>query len=468
MSSENQEAQEDELLALASIYSDDEFKRADTAPGGEIQVCLELPPPFKISVKSNSEPKDITESFENTVSFLPAIVLNFELPAAYPSTAPPIFTLSCKWLSPKQLSLLCQHLDELWEENRGYVVLFAWMQFLKEETLEYLSIKSPYEIQVCSNGSQSWMQAPGKMYTCSASVTPERGSCDKRAIQDVQSVSDLVKYILDFNEAQQKKCFNSKLFLCNICFSEKLGSECTHFKDCQHVYCNLCLKDYFEIQIRDGQVHALNCPEPKCTSVATPAQVKDLVGEELFSRYDRLLLQSSLDLMADVVYCPRPSCQTPVMQEPGGTMGICSSCHYAFCTLCKMTYHGVSPCKVTAEKLILLRTEYLDADDDGKKFLEKRYGKRVIQKAVEEMESREWLDQNSKCCPRCGTHIQKVEGCNKMTCTGCHQYFCWLCMNSLSRGNPYSHFNDPSSECFNQLFYGTPGNDVPFDEEEED
>lgn len=68
----------------------------------------------------------------------------------------------------------------------------------------------------------------------------------------------------------------------------------------------------------------------------------------MFARYDRLLLQSSLDLMADVVYCPRPGCQTPVMQEPGCTMGICSRCNYAFCTLCKMTYHGVSPCKVTA------------------------------------------------------------------------------------------------------------------------
>ncbi|KAH1166104.1 hypothetical protein KIL84_015276, partial [Mauremys mutica] len=79
--------------------------------------------------------------------------------------------------------------------------------------------------------------------------------------------------------------------------------------------------------------------------------VKELVGEELFARYDRLLLQSSLDLMADVVYCPRPCCQTPVMQEPGCTMGICSSCNYAFCTLCKMSYHGVSPCKVTAGEL---------------------------------------------------------------------------------------------------------------------
>ncbi|XP_075712670.1 E3 ubiquitin-protein ligase RNF14-like isoform X3 [Rhinoderma darwinii] len=365
-----------------------------------------------------------------------------------------------------QLSLLCQHLDDLWEENRGCVVLFPWIQFIKEETLGYLNIKSPYEIDVSSNGLQTWMQSPEK--TPGDGFSSERGSFDRRAIQDVQSVSALVKYILDFSETQQKKVFDGKPFLCNICFMEKLGGECTHFKDCQHVYCNNCLTDYFEIQIKDGQVHALNCPEPKCTSVATPAQVKDLVGEQLFSRYDRLLLQSSLDLMADVVYCPRPSCQTPVMQEPGGTMAICSVCQYAFCILCKMTFHGVSPCKVTSEKLISLRGEYLAADEAGKKFLEKRYGKRIIQKAVEEMESMDWLEQNSKCCPRCGTHIQKIDGCNKMTCTGCKQYFCWLCMSTLSRGNPYIHYNESSSACFNQLFYGTNLDQDVFDDDGED
>ncbi|XP_077305803.1 E3 ubiquitin-protein ligase RNF14-like isoform X2 [Lithobates pipiens] len=436
MARENQEAQEDELLALSSIYPEDEFRRADSAPGGEIQVCLELPPNFRISVKCNSASNTMLEGFENTVSFLPPIVLDFELPPGYPSTTSPIFTLSCKWLSPEQLTLLCQGLDNLWEENRGSVVLFAWMQFLKEETLDYLNIKSPYEVQFTNNGMHTLMEveeeaslciaaaapeeeaslwiaaaapeeeaslwiaaaapeeeaslciaaaapeeeaslcmaaaapeeeaslcfaaaapeeeaslciaaaAPEEEASlCIAAAAPEEEAVDRRAIQDVQSVYDLIRHILDFDESQQKKCFDSKQFLCDICFSEKLGSDCTYFKDCSHVYCDNCLRDYFEIQIRDGQVHALNCPEPKCTSVATPAQVKKLVGEELFSRYDRLLLKSTLEMMTDVVYCPRPSCQTPVMQEPGGTMGICTSCQYAFCTLCMMTYHGLSKCK---------------------------------------------------------------------------------------------------------------------------
>lgn len=49
--SEDQEAQEDELLALASIYDEEEFHRAESDQGGEIQLCLELPPHFKLIVK---------------------------------------------------------------------------------------------------------------------------------------------------------------------------------------------------------------------------------------------------------------------------------------------------------------------------------------------------------------------------------------------------------------------------------
>ncbi|XP_056430901.1 E3 ubiquitin-protein ligase RNF14-like [Hyla sarda] len=426
MSTEDREAQEDELLALASIYSEDEYKRADAAPGGEIHLCLELPSDFVISIKSNSATNSSAKNFKNSVSFLPPIVLNFELPPGYPSTTPPKYMLSCKWLSLAQLTLLCQHLDDLWEENKGSVVLFSWIQFLKEETLDYLNIKSPYEIEVSSNGLQDWSQSPEK--TPDDGALLERGSLDIRAIQDVQSASDLGKYLLDFNEAQQKKAFDRKPFLCNICFMERFGSECTHFKACEHVYCNTCLRGYFQVQIKEGQVHALNCPEPECTSVATPAQVKDLVGEQLFSRYDDLLLQSSLDLMADVVYCPRLSCQAPVIQEPEGAMGMCSVCQYAFCVHCKMTFHGISPCKVLEEKYV----ELSDEDEEE--------GMRTLEKAIHKKWNLEWVEENTKPCPGCKAPIEKNDGCNKMTCSKCKQFFCWLCLKILSLPDPYEHF----------------------------
>lgn len=48
--SEDQEAQDDELLALASIYDAEEFRRAESSREGEIHLCLELPSDFKLLV----------------------------------------------------------------------------------------------------------------------------------------------------------------------------------------------------------------------------------------------------------------------------------------------------------------------------------------------------------------------------------------------------------------------------------
>ncbi|XP_047234824.1 E3 ubiquitin-protein ligase RNF14 [Girardinichthys multiradiatus] len=467
--SEDKEAQENELLALASIYDEEEFRQAESAQGGEIQLCLELPPDFKLVVKGE-------KTAEYNVCFLPPLVLNFELPADYPSTSPPIFSLSSKWMAKAQLSSLCQHLDELWEENRGFEVLFTWIQFLKEETLDFLSIQSPLELNRSSSkglGERRKTDPAAKAgaQCVSLSEKPEEkkpevnkeiseqhfsssSQLDPRAVVLKDPHSDPLPQLLDFDEGQRQRVFDNKVFCCGICFSDKLGSNCLCFKGCQHVYCKVCMAEYFQIQIRDGNVQCLNCPEPECTSLATPSQVKQLVDDELFARYDRLLLQSSLDLMADVVYCPRQSCGTAVMVEPDTTMGICSVCQYAFCTLCKLGYHGVSHCKITADDLRNIRDEYLSSTSEGQKFMEQRFGKRVVQKAVEESFSRDWLKENCKCCPRCGTNIQKVDGCNKMTCTSCKQYFCWLCLGVLSKVNPYSHFNNPHSPCYNQLFHG--------------
>lgn len=141
--SEDKEAQEDELLALASIYDEEEFHQAESAQGGEIQLCLELPPDFKVVVKGTSvsgvkpllqmlfiklsyapllsmhtidltATGNVTKSSlcvagekqtEYIVCFLPPLVLNFELPADYPSTSFPVFTLSSKWMTRAQVRI---------------------------------------------------------------------------------------------------------------------------------------------------------------------------------------------------------------------------------------------------------------------------------------------------------------------------------------------------------------------------
>ena len=53
-----------------------------------------------------------------------------------------------------------------------------------------------------------------------------------------------------------------------------------------------------------------------------------------------------------------------------------------------------------------MREEYLSGNEETKRLLEKRYGKRAIKQALEETYSAEWLEKNAKACPYCGTQIQ--------------------------------------------------------------
>ena len=48
---------------------------------------------------------------------------------------------------------------------------------------------------------------------------------------------------------------------------------------------------------------------------------------------------------------------------------------------------------------------------------------------------------NTKPCPTCHLIIFKDGGCNHMTCSRCHQDFCWLCFRTFNRSERYVQHN---------------------------
>ena len=455
MEDENINAQQDELLALSSIYDGDVFsvdESEEDSPGGSYMCITDLPQPFVIILTDSHGVKK-----EFPVQYLPEIVLHFQLPTTYPSVESPQFSVSCKWLKQGQLEKLCEKLDEIWKENKGEVVLFLWINFLQDELLDFFNISSPLDLTDT---------VPLKRSLSTEDKVEDAKAKDPRAIQDILSQDLLLPLILDFNSKQLERKYNNSMFDCSVCFVEKFGRDCLKFVPCEHVFCKECLKSFFEIQIRDGNVLALTCPQDKCESSATPGQVQETVDEELFARYDRLLLQSSLDTMSDIMYCPRKTCGLAVIMDQEASMGSCDSCGFVFCIFCKQTYHGVSPCKIKGEEMTRLREEYLAATGEEKKKMERRYGRHVLKHLVENSLSEQWLQEKSKKCPHCNTSIEKIDGCNKMTCTKCRTFFCRLCGKSVDRKNPYSHFNTPGQGCFNQLFEGVVVNEWEDEEQE--
>ena len=186
-----------------------------------------------------------------------------------------------------QLSNICNRLDELWEENKGEVTLFLWMSFLQDESVEFLSLQTPldlsdvikprtrsYRKSVSQNDTDDEPASGAKLGATTSSID---ASSDDRAMQDIASQDLLLPTILEYNKERIAQSFQTTLFTCQVCFSEKLGALCLQFSGCNHVYCKECMKGYFEVQINDGSVKCLSCPSDKCESQAYPAQVSSQI-----------------------------------------------------------------------------------------------------------------------------------------------------------------------------------------------
>ncbi|XP_034385160.1 E3 ubiquitin-protein ligase RNF14-like [Cyclopterus lumpus] len=574
------EEQEDELLALNSIFDSEEFVRDGSKSAGEFRISVELPADFTVTLNEGETLR------QYDISFLPPLLLTFELPDDYPSSSAPSFSLTCSWLTHMQLSALGAQLIDLYQATGGAVVLFSWVQFLKEDALRFLDIHALLELPSDEHSTQydsldslnaalsepknNQQSGPTYRQDCNAvdlwkadlsapSLEVEHptgiladgqdpstsdwrntdlreaertlhasefkndlstvagkskrlpsASSDQSVQEDVLNDGDvsaplllppgssdplgpskqgaaflpihprespqnegqtraglsltpsqaLLSQLLIYNAAQTQKAFSATVFDCGVCFVGLLGSDCVQLPECGHIFCKVCLTKFCTLQITEGNIKAVSCPEADCSATPTPSQVKCLVGEELFSRYDRLLLQSTLDHMADVVYCPRRVCGSAVIVEKSSAAAQCSVCSFAFCVACKKTYHGTDNClgkrktKIweaqqanvdlpqSQEGLSALWDDYASGSKQRQRLLENRYGRSTMRATVEECLSEDWMAFNSKNCPHCFWKIQKNGGCNMMTCSQCGQLFCWSCLTRLPSHRAGKHFEN--------------------------
>ncbi|KAK2427754.1 RING/U-box superfamily protein [Trifolium repens] len=417
----NDQLQQDELLVVESIYGENVFN-LDSWKGlrcFQIHINIDILGEIGITAKVNSvnevetisgNSDDFLYSFK--VQYLPPIVLTCLLPKSYPSHQPPIFTISVKWLESAKILSLCSMLDSIWTEQQGQEVIYQWVEWLHSSSLSHLGFDE--EIRLGPYGTNR--------------------VADARVVSGIGCIDADIPFLQSYNNERRHQNFLKELHECCICYSEYPGTEFVQLP-CKHFFCRKCLQTFTQIHVKEGNVSNLQCLDAKCKDMIPPGLLKHFLGDEDYERWESMMLEKTLASMSDVVYCPR--CETPCIEDED-QHAQCTKCFFSFCTLCRERRHVGIACMTLEMKLQLLQDRQNSSQLKGNQ-------RQLELEKINEMLSVREIRRDSKLCPYCDMAISRTEGCNKMKCGNCGEYFCYRCNKPLDASDPYGHFRDEGS-----------------------
>ncbi|PHH49372.1 E3 ubiquitin-protein ligase arih1 [Ceratocystis fimbriata CBS 114723] len=180
-----------------------------------------------------------------------------------------------------------------------------------------------------------------------------------------------------------------------LSFPLRLQKRCGHDID----FCKDCLGQHIQIEIRDKATEALGnikCPSQGCKRTLRLAEIELYAPPDVKARYYDLMNTAHYSDDPDFMWCVNGDCQYGQIHPPNATKVQCSRCSQVMCFHHRGPWHQGQTC----------------AQNDART----------------DTATDEWLQDNTKPCPKCQTPIEKNGGCYHMTCSSCRFEFCWDCL----------------------------------------
>ena len=180
-------------------------------------------------------------------------------------------------------------------------------------------------------------------------------------------------------------------FECKICLETSTEAGQFHtIQVCSHVFHKSCVKEYIQTQMTDQKMPVL-CPGDECKAEFCDFDLKQVLTSEEIKKFYEMTMAHYISKNRLVAFqCPSPDCPYKLFElEAGATEVTCPVCWRATCLKCNEEVHYDTPCELN----------------------------QFVKAAV---------NLGLKACPSCRLWVEKIEGCNHMTCS-CGHEFCYNC-----------------------------------------
>ncbi|KHN96835.1 Zinc finger, C6HC-type [Metarhizium album ARSEF 1941] len=201
---------------------------------------------------------------------------------------------------------------------------------------------------------------------------------------------------------------------CSVCWTE---ADTPVKITCGHIYCSECFEDSCTKAdtTSSGDLKILcHGSQGKCGSVVALEDLQACLSSAALETVLGLSFSTHVKRRPDQFrYCPSPDCDHIYRVSSAARTLNCSNCLRPTCSACHEPHVGMS-C-----------AEHRDLKSGGFAAFAKLKEKLGI-----------------KDCPKCATPLEKVSGCNHMTCAACKAHICWVCLMTFPRGcDVYEHMS---------------------------